>query len=157
MLLIRHCKSAADFSQAIDLTRTYVRWLDVDLCFQDIETELSNFTTLYAPPQGLYLLAYQDEELAGGVGLRAFAPGICEMKRLFVHADFRGSGIGRKLCLAIIEAAKKFQYQQMRLDTLERLGAAVRLYEDLGFYQIEGYRFNPESGVRYMELCLDRD
>jgi len=34
------------------------------------------------------------------------------------------------------------------------MGAARRLYEDLGFHEIDAYRFNPAEGTRFMELEL---
>ena len=42
----------------------------------------------------------------------------------------------------------------MRLDTLGRMQAAIRLYESLGFKEIAPYRFNPDLTTHYMELEL---
>ncbi len=153
-LVIRPCQSAADFSLAVDITQAYTQWLGIDLAFQDIDEELAGFASHYAQPKGLYLLAFSDQQLAGGVGLRKFAPGICEMKRMYVYETFQGLGIGRRLCEAIIEAARQLEYTHMRLDTLSWLSAAVRLYERYGFIEIEAYRHNPEPQALYMELKL---
>jgi ribosomal protein S18 acetylase RimI-like enzyme len=117
---------------------------------------MKHFEQIYAPPGGCYLLATVDNFLAGGVALRKFDAGICEMKRLFVNHAFRGQGIGRALCQALLRSAVSLGYHKMRLDTLERLVNANRLYEKLGFYEIPAYRLNPEADARYMEYNLEQ-
>ncbi len=154
MLDIRPCETTEDYDAAINVTKAYIQWLEMDLSFQGIDEELVNFETMYGPPDGLFLLAWCDGELAGGAGLRAFEPGVCEMKRLFVFDRFKGRGVGRRLCATLIDAAKGKGYAQMRLDTLGRMAAANRLYESLGFEEIAPYRFNPDPGARYLALPL---
>jgi GNAT superfamily N-acetyltransferase len=109
---------------------------------------------MYGPPEGLFLLALYDEVLAGGVGFRKLDSDICEMKRLFVYEDYRGKGIGRRLCHELIENARKAGYGKMRLDTLKRLKAATGLYVSLGFREIAPYRYNPDPTAIFMELEL---
>ena len=79
---------------------------------------------------------------------------VCEMKRLFVYDQFKSKGTGRRLCTALIQAATGIGYEKMRLDTLERMKEAIKLYEKLGFKKIEPYRFNPDPTAKYMELHL---
>ncbi len=148
------CTTDSEFSTAIGLTRDYMAWLDMDLCFQDIDREFSEFSFMYGPPDGLFLLAFYSEQLAGGVGFRKLEADICEMKRLFVYEEYRGRGIGLRLCKELIVAAKKRGYSKMRLDTLKRLNAATRLYESLGFKKIAPYRYNPDPTAIFMELDL---
>ena len=154
MIKIGRCTTESEYALAVKMTRDYIAWLDMDLGFQGIDEELSNFTSMYGPPDGVFLLAWQGQEPAGGVGLRRFAPGICEMKRLYVYERFKRHGIGRRLCVEVIGEAKRMGYEKMRLDTLGRMGAARNLYKDLGFKEIESYRFNPDPTTTYMELSL---
>lgn len=152
MMTIDRCSTESEYALAVKMTRDYIAWLNMDLGFQGIDEELSDFPSMYGPPDGAFLLAWQGEKHAGGVGLRRFAPGICEMKRLFVYDVFKGQGVGRRLCTELIDEAKQMGYEKMRLDTLGRMGAARKLYRSLGFKKIDAYRFNPDPATIYMEL-----
>ena len=152
---IVNCISEEDYARAAAVTRAYVDWLGIDLGYQDIEREMADFAGMYGPPDGAYLLAISDDEVAGGVGLRPLQGGICEMKRLFVYPRFNRRGIGRNLADAVVEVARARGYRRMRLDTLERLTAAQRLYQSMGFIDIPPYRYNPDPTTRFMELELE--
>lgn len=147
-------ESAEHVALARELFREYQSAIGVDLCFQNFEQELAALPGEYGPPAGRLLLALVDGEIAGGVAVRKFAEGICEMKRLYVRPKFEGRGLGRQLAEEIIECARQLGYQAMRLDTLPSMRAAQALYRSLGFVEIAPYRFNPFPGTLYYELRL---
>jgi len=146
--------TAADLDSVRALFRAYQGWLGVSLEFQDFESELAGLPGEYVPPAGALLLARAAGTVAGVVALRPFGAGLCEMKRLYVPPAFQGSGIGRALAVAIIEAARRAGHRAMRLDTMARLTAATELYRTLGFVEIPPYTYNPLPGVLYLELTL---
>jgi ribosomal protein S18 acetylase RimI-like enzyme len=86
--------------------------------------------------------------------LRPLQDKICEMKRLYVIPEHQGHGIGRALARSVIDAALKRGYQKMRLDTIESMKTAQRLYASLGFKPIEAYCYNPLDNPSFMELEL---
>jgi GNAT superfamily N-acetyltransferase len=140
----------ADLDEIRALLREYAAWLEVDLCFQNFEQELAGLPGDYAPPRGRLLIA----EGAGCVALRAIDSEVCEMKRLYLRPEHRGSGLGRRLVQAIIDEARSAGYRRMRLDTMPKMDSAQRLYASLGFREIAAYRYNPEPGARFLELAL---
>ncbi len=140
-----------------NLFKEYASSLGFDLSFQNFEEELSKLPGDYSAPKGCLLLAIHNDKISGCVALRYIDDNICEMKRLYVKPEFRGLGIGKKLALAVIEKGKTLNYKYMRLDTIEFMKQAIKLYESLGFYEIEAYRYNPIKETRFMELNLMRD
>jgi putative acetyltransferase len=148
-------KSDEEVEQARRLFEEYAAWLGFNLCFQNFDKELAELPGNYAPPNGRLLLATNNNDVAGCIALRKIGDGICEMKRLYVRPDFRGTGLGRLLVNTIIEAARKIGYSRMRLDTLPgKMDQAIAMYRRVGFKNIEPYYNNPVEGAAFMELEL---
>ncbi len=132
----------------------YAASLDVDLAFQDFETEMARFPSGYLSPDGTILIAHNEGAHLGCVGVRRLDQNVCEMKRLYVRPAARGGGVGRRLVEAATDAARQLRYRRMRLDTLPTMGEARELYAKMGFREIAPYYHNPIEGTRYMELEL---
>jgi len=157
--LIRPAQSAEDIALARCLFEEYQAELGVDLCFQGFAEELANLPGAYAPPKGFILLAGIAEQPLGCVALRpldaASARATCaEMKRLYVRASARGTGLGRALALAVLDGARRLGYAEVKLDTLAQMQSARALYRNLGFRECEPYYHNPLGGTMYMGVSL---
>ncbi|MGG0178385.1 GNAT family N-acetyltransferase [Gottfriedia acidiceleris] len=154
MVSIVKAYTVDDFKQVRNLFIEYAESLDINLEFQNFEEELKNIPGKYESPEGCILVAMHEGQPAGCVALRKIDKDICEMKRLYVKPNLNGKGTGRALASSIIKEAKQLDYHFMRLDTLSKMKPAISLYESLGFYRIEPYRFNPIEGALYLELDL---
>ena len=153
---IIQAQTAAELDAVRELFGDYQRDLGVDLCFQGFTEELATLPGRYAPPGGRLLLAWEETEVAGCVALRALEDGVCEMKRLFVRPDYRGQGLGYRLAMQIVNEATALGYAIMRLDTLDTLDSAMRMYAAMGFQRRMPYYANPLPGVVYWERALHR-
>jgi ribosomal protein S18 acetylase RimI-like enzyme len=137
-----------------ELILEYIKWLNQDLSYQNIDDELLYFPEKYKEPFGTFIIAKTGENVIGCVGLKRFDLKTCEMKRLYVHDNFKGKGIGKKLTERIIEEAKTKNYEKMWLDTFNKMEAALEIYYGNGFKKIEPYYHNPYDGVIYLEKIL---
>lgn len=151
---IRHIEGTSDLDAVHILFREYADSLAFDLSFQDFEKELESLPGRYALPEGCLLIAENQDDIVGCVAARKIDDGVCEMKRLFVRPEFRGTGLGRRLAMEIIRIAIRLGYSRMRLDTTPLMNEATSLYRSLGFYDTEPYCYNPVPGAVFLELDL---
>lgn len=136
------------------LIKEYYHRLGRDLSFQNIEAELDDPAVRYSPPQGELLVALENDEVLGMVAYHRLTSKRCEMKRLYLTPNARGRHLGERLVETIIEHAKASGYEEMVLDTIKPLKAAVSLYGKLGFEECEAYYDNPMEDVVYMRKKL---
>ena len=152
--------TTADFPRQLETVRAifreYAVSLDIDLGFQNFESELTGLPGKFAAPRGRVLLAYNREELIGCVAMRPLDDTTCEMKRLYVRPSGRGLRAGRQLAMRICDIARETGYHRIRLDSLPTMQAALDLYASLGFARIPAYVFNPIAGAVFLERNLIR-
>ncbi len=142
---IRPARTPADHAAFAALLGEYAAWCRarhaddpvlVDRLFgpQEFADELPALALHYGPPNGRMLLAVDaDGRVGGGGAWHRLPDGSCEMKRVFVSDRLRGGGVGRRLCEAIVDDARRAGFALMRLDTSHRFVEAIALYESLGF------------------------
>lgn len=142
------------YSDATALILVYVKWLSIDLSFQNFDQEMADLPKMYNVQDGGLFIAYEEDQPVGVVGLRRLSATEAEVKRMFVKEEVRGKGIGKMLLQTCIASARTMNYKLIRLDTGSSMKAAVGLYTAHGFKEIPAYRFNPHEGAKYFELVL---
>ena len=130
----------------------YAQSLGFSLCFQGFEQELKELPGKYAVPDGTLLLAWENNEAVGVVGLRRLDANSAEMKRLYVRPNQRGKKLGRQLAEAIIGEAKRLGYSSIKLDTVPTMKEARLLYVELGFVTVPAYYDNSACD----SICMEK-
>ena len=138
------------------LMREYAAFLNAavggeHICVESLEKELAELPGAYADPCGTVLLAFGEDGPGGCVALKPVTipdnkreERTCEMKRLWVRPRHQGTGLGRKLAEAVLDAARARGYTGMYLDTMPAsMQAAYGLYRSMGFVPVERYNDNP--------------
>lgn len=124
------------------------------LTIQNYDDELKDLSHKYGLPDGRLYLAYWNGEVAGSIALRKIDDENCELKRMYVKPAFRRNGIAKTLVRQLIADAREIGYRYMLLDTLPFLQTAIRMYKNIGFYEIERYNNSPMDTSIYMKFDL---
>lgn len=88
-----------------------------------------------------YFVAVKDEEVLGGGGIFPTAglpADTCELVKMYLRPDARGTGLGKKLIETSLDFAKDTGYKNVYLETMPELKPALKVYEKFGFRYLEG-------------------
>jgi DNA-binding MarR family transcriptional regulator/GNAT superfamily N-acetyltransferase len=96
-----------------------------------------------SPPAGVFVVARLAGRPIGCGGLKLKEGGIGEVKRMWVRADARGLGIGRRILLTLEGLARKRGLRALRLDTNRALKEAQALYRSCGFREVAPFNDEP--------------
>ena len=109
----------------------------------DPSGETEKDALLLAPPTGVFVVALSDGEPVACGGLHAIAPRVGELKRMWVHDDWRGAGLGSRLLRRLEDQGRGLGHDTARLDTNAALTEAISMYQRAGYRAIERYSDNP--------------
>ena len=82
---------------------------------------------------GKIFMALQDGRAVGCVALIKMADGGYEVAKMTVAEEVRGTGLGRQLMQACIDAGRALGAPRLYLETNSSLGPALGLYRAMGF------------------------
>ena len=115
-------------------------------CFSDPWSENSVASELNNP-LSLWLVAVDDENLAGYVGSQTVM-NETDMMNIAVDEGYRRQGIAQLLVEALVERLKKMDSRCLTLEVRISNAPAIALYEKLGFEQVgkrPNYYRNPKE------------
>jgi GNAT superfamily N-acetyltransferase len=109
-----------------------------------------------SPPRGIFYLIEVEQHLVGMGGLRWLRPAVAEVKRLYIRPTYRGARLGATVVQHLLDDARAFGYECVKLDTAPFMHTAHKLYQGLGFVDCAPYEETevPESfrpSWRFME------
>lgn len=91
---------------------------------------------LFRTPGSYYYVATIDEKVVGGCGIfptENLPDGTCELVKLYVAKEARGTGLGKQLMEKSMNWAKENGYTHVYLESMPELTKAVSIYEKVGF------------------------
>jgi GNAT superfamily N-acetyltransferase len=112
-----------------------------------LEQDLASVPERYRAPRAGFWVAEDEGAIVGTVAVRPKDGTTCELKRLYVRADCRGTGLGERLYQHAEAFARAAGYERIWLDSSRRFTKAHRLYVRHGFVLVESLDNDWEDDV----------
>jgi putative acetyltransferase len=133
--------AASDVDDALeiiaDVRREWGLLSRVDTLLEPSDYALFDF---YQRPLSAYFVALDDGRIAGGAGISALTGGdgnTCELQRMYLRAEQRGTGLGQSLLNACLDAARRLGYKRCYAETVSEMTAALAFYKRNGFRRLD--------------------
>lgn len=116
-------------------------------------SEMDDVQKNYFDNGGTFLVTVDDSRIIGTGAIRRLEEDVCELKRMWLLADYHGQGLGYRMMQELFKSAREKGYKFIRLETDRTVQTrAVNFYKKLGFYEIP--RFGDDPDDMGMEMAL---
>ena len=130
--LYRTNSDNADFRNLVVLLDQYLAIMDGDEhAFYDQYNKVAAIKEV--------VVAYKDGKPAGCGAIKAYSNDAAEVKRMYVHPDFRGQGIAKQMLDELEKWAAELGFSECILETGIRQTEAVHLYQNYGYAVTKNY------------------
>ena len=99
----------------------------------DEQPDLLNVGAYYQRAQGNFWVASDNGRIVGTIGLLDVGDGYGVLRKMFVAASHRGTGVAAELLQTCLTWARRARMTEVMLGTTEGMKAAHRFYEKRGF------------------------
>jgi len=99
-----------------------------------------NLYALFRAPASVFWVATHEGAIAGCCGVyptEGLPAGYAELVKFYLSPDARGKGIGKNLLQKCIKWAGKTGYTHLYIESMPAFANAVRIYEKIGFQQLD--------------------
>ncbi len=125
-----------DRQQIWDLIFTILSSYGLTMDAETIDHDLTDIEANYWRQQGAFYVLMDGEQLIGTVALHRVSATVCELGRMYLAADYRGRGLGRKLLHHALQQAEVRGFTEVVLKTASVLKEALALYRRAGFLPV---------------------
>jgi N-acetylglutamate synthase-like GNAT family acetyltransferase len=102
----------------------------------DEQPDLLNVTAYYQRARGNFWVASDNGRIVGTIGLLDVGEARGVLRKMFVAASHRGTGVASELLHTCLTWARMEGMTEVLLGTTERMKAAHRFYEKWGFVEV---------------------
>ncbi len=96
---------------------------------------------LFQKEKSVYFITEKDGKIVGGGGIYptdGLPADTCELVKMYLLPEARGTGLGSQLITHCLEHAKDFGFSKVYLETMNELKAALKVYARMGFTYLDG-------------------
>ncbi len=105
------------------------------------DASTDNLYELFQTEGSQYYVALLHDEIVGGGGIyptEGLSYDTCELVKMYLSPQARGTGLGRALIEKCIQQAKEKGFTRIYLETMPELKQALNIYAKFGFTYLDG-------------------
>jgi putative acetyltransferase len=115
------------------------------------DADLDDIEQSYFARGGAFsVLETQDGTIIGAYGLYRMDEHTCELRKMYLHADYRGKGLGKRLLEDALAQARDRGFTKVVLETASVLKEAIALYQSYGFVPHHPDHLSPRCDQAYI-------
>ncbi|MBN2128201.1 MAG: GNAT family N-acetyltransferase [Sedimentisphaerales bacterium] len=101
---------------------------------ESTDADLADIEQAYFASGGaFYVLESQHGSIIGAYGLYRMDDRTCELRKMYLHRNYRGKGLGKRLLEDALNQARERGFTKVVLETASVLKEAIALYQTYGF------------------------
>ena len=132
---------AKDVAAVVELVRTTLGEFGITFGLgAATDEQLLHLPASYTAGGGAFFVAVDGDVLIGTAGVAPVAPGVFELRKMYLRPEARGKGTGQQLFDACLAHVRTQGGHRMVLDTTEQMTAAIAFYERNGFVRDDTQR-----------------
>jgi putative acetyltransferase len=129
---------ASDAEAIREVVRDVLREYGLTLEPSGMDSDLADIHASYFARGGLFEVAVgSDGKVSGCCGVYVIDDKTCELRKMYLLKEARGSGLGGRLLRRALAFARGGGYHRMELETASVLKEAIALYAGAGFQPIK--------------------
>jgi len=141
----------ADCGQIRDLVYTVLEEYGLKPDPESTDADLADIEKAYFAAGGaFYVLESQHGSIIGAYGLYRIDERTCELRKMYLHRDYRGRGLGKRLLEDALTRARELGFSRVVLETASVLKEAIALYQTYGFTPHHPDHLSPRCDQAYL-------
>lgn len=121
------------------------------------DRDLEDIEAHYQRRGGWFAVLEDQGCMVGSYGLRRIDARECELRKMYLHAAYRGKGLGRLLLQDALHKAVELGFSAVCLETASVLKEAIALYTKHGFVRCDAGHLSPRCDQAYRKMLNEPD
>lgn len=124
---------AGDEPQILKLVEDVLSSYGLKLNPKGEDLDITNIAKFYTKNNGAFEVLEFKRRIIGSYGIYKIDEETCELRKMYLHKDFQGMGLGNIMIENSFRIAKRLHYKKIILQTNSVLYKALKLYKKYGF------------------------
>jgi len=101
------------------------------------DSDLKDIEDSYFSRGGLFYVYEDNGSIVASMGIYPLDQDTCELRKMYLHSDYRGRGIGKMLMERALTESRELGFKKITLETASVLKEAIALYKSYGFREFK--------------------